>query len=115
MDSSTAVLPTWSSEVLAKKSGKKLCKLSLDLCAVAEVLLTYILLTSNFDLYYRKKAGVELAGGSYLIHKVYDDSETLSLVVTACEVLGKWPIGMLHASCMLHARMQRGIHMEVSI
>ena len=32
---------------------------------------------------------MELDGGSYLIHKVYDDKETLNLVVTACDVLGK--------------------------
>ena len=35
-----------------------------------------------------EKAGVELDGGSYLIHKVYDDEETLSLVGAACETLG---------------------------
>lgn len=38
------------------------------------------------------KAGVELGGGSYLIHKIYDDQETLSLVAAACEVLGKLSI-----------------------
>lgn len=27
-------------------------------------------------------------GGSYLIHKIYDDEETLSLVAAACETLG---------------------------
>lgn len=35
-----------------------------------------------------EKAGVELDGGSYLIHRIYSDSETLNLVGTACEVLG---------------------------
>ncbi|XP_068701770.1 guanylate cyclase soluble subunit beta-1-like isoform X4 [Montipora foliosa] len=34
-----------------------------------------------------EKAGVELDGGSYLIHKIYDDEETLSLVAAACETL----------------------------
>ncbi|KAK3739118.1 hypothetical protein QZH41_010529, partial [Actinostola sp. cb2023] len=34
------------------------------------------------------KAGVELGGGSYLIHKIYDDEETLSLIAAACEILG---------------------------
>lgn len=37
---------------------------------------------------FSEKAGVELDGGSYLIHKVYDDEETLSLVGAACETLG---------------------------
>ena len=31
---------------------------------------------------------MELDGGSYLIHKIYDDEETLSLVAAACETLG---------------------------
>ncbi|KAJ7327753.1 hypothetical protein OS493_026632 [Desmophyllum pertusum] len=35
-----------------------------------------------------EKAGVELDGGSYLIHKIYDDEETLSLIAAACETLG---------------------------
>ncbi|EDO47086.1 predicted protein, partial [Nematostella vectensis] len=35
-----------------------------------------------------KKAGVELDGGSYLIHKIYDDEETLRLVGAACEATG---------------------------
>lgn len=39
-------------------------------------------------LSFSEKAGVELDGGSYLIHKVYDDEETLSLVGAACETLG---------------------------
>lgn len=39
-------------------------------------------------LFFSEKAGVELDGGSYLIHKVYDDEETLSLVGAACETLG---------------------------
>lgn len=44
----------------------------------------------SFFLYsFSEKAGVELDGGSYLIHKIYDDEETLSLVVAACETLGK--------------------------
>lgn len=39
-------------------------------------------------LFFSEKAGVELDGGSYLIHKVYDDEETLNLVGAACETLG---------------------------
>ena len=39
-------------------------------------------------LSFSEKAGVQLDGGSYLIHKVYDDEETLSLVGAACETLG---------------------------
>ena len=30
-----------------------------------------------------------MEGGSYLIHKIYTDAETLKLVGTACEVLGE--------------------------
>lgn len=41
-----------------------------------------------FDVLCRQKAGVKLDGGSYLIHKIYSDAETLKLVGTACEVLG---------------------------
>lgn len=37
---------------------------------------------------FREKAGVELDGGSYLIHKIYDDEETLRLVAASCETLG---------------------------
>ena len=39
--------------------------------------------------HHREKAGVKLEGGSYLIHKIYTDAETLKLVGTACEVLGE--------------------------
>lgn len=39
-------------------------------------------------LSFSEKAGVELDGGSYLIHKIYDDEETLSLIAAACETLG---------------------------
>ena len=38
---------------------------------------------------YRAAAGIELDGGSYLIHKIYSDEETLKLVGAACEVLGE--------------------------
>lgn len=41
-----------------------------------------------FVFLFSEKAGVELDGGSYLIHKIYDDEETLSLVAAACETLG---------------------------
>ena len=42
--------------------------------------------------FHRQKAEVKLEGGSYLIHKVYSDAETLKLVGTACEVLGEYII-----------------------
>lgn len=44
---------------------------------------------TTFISFNREKAGVELGGGSYLIHKVYDDEETLRLVAATCETLGK--------------------------
>lgn len=40
----------------------------------------------------RQRAGVELDGGSYLIHKVYDDEETLRLVGATTEILGNQPV-----------------------
>ena len=40
----------------------------------------------------REKAGVELGGGSYLIHKIYDDEETLRLVAATCETLGRYSV-----------------------
>lgn len=53
-----------------------------------------LLIQTSFALFLShslsEKAGVELDGGSYLIHKVYDDEETLSLVAAACETLGMY-------------------------
>lgn len=54
---------------------------------------------------HRAKAGVELGGGSYLIHKIYDDQETLSLVAAACEVLGKISITTTIRTLLNHSQL----------
>lgn len=58
------------------------------------------LISNVFIVFLSEKAGVELDGGSYLIHKIYDDQETLSLVAAACETLGIFNLRTKTENCL---------------
>lgn len=38
----------------------------------------------------RKEAGVNLEGGEYIIHRIYSDAETMSLVTTTQRLSGQF-------------------------